>query len=231
MTRISFYLILSSFALFFSCSDSSKAENTNVPSTEKAVVVEEQDLKTRIIEGSEFAVDSDNSRVDWSGTKVNGSHSGTLSGIYGAINLDKEGQLFLGKFVIPMKTLKVTDIQDPRDRADLEDHLKSADFFDVKNFGETSFQTTEIIPIEKEGINTHRVTGTLNMHGVRKSISFPAMIKITENSLIFKSASFKIDRTKWDIKYKSGVIGTIKDKLIHDEIGLQISLVASKMLK
>jgi hypothetical protein len=36
--------------------------------------------------------------------------------------------------------------------------------------------------------------------------------------------SFTIDRTQWEVMYDAGILGTAKDDIISDEIGLQINL-------
>lgn len=50
-----------------------------------------------------------------------------------------------------------------------DDHLRSPDFFNVKQFPTLAFQSTEVKPI-KDG---YQVTGNFTLHGVTKSVSFP----------------------------------------------------------
>ena len=68
------------------------------------------------------------------------------------------------------------------DTEKLTGHLKSADFFDVAKFPKSTFESTEI----KAGSSdakakdaTHTVTGNLTLHGVTRSIQFPAKIAVT----------------------------------------------------
>ncbi|MGM0497887.1 MAG: hypothetical protein ACQESJ_08220 [Bacteroidota bacterium] len=47
--------------------------------------------------------------------------------------------------------------------------------------------------------------------------------------LSVESEKFLIDRTKWDINYKSkSVIDDVKDNFIHDDIALKIEASAKK---
>ena len=49
--------------------------------------------------------------------------------------------------------------------------------------------------------------------------------------LKINSEKFLIDRTEWDINYKSkSVIDDIKDNFIHDDIALKIETFAKKQL-
>jgi polyisoprenoid-binding protein YceI len=50
-----------------------------------------------------------------------------------------------------------------------DQHLRSADFFDVAKYPTITFASTAIEPL---GENTYRVTGDLTMHGVTRPVTF-----------------------------------------------------------
>jgi polyisoprenoid-binding protein YceI len=50
-----------------------------------------------------------------------------------------------------------------------DDHLRSADFFDVANFPTLSFRSTRI---EAKGAEELKLTGDLTIHGVTKEVTF-----------------------------------------------------------
>lgn len=50
-----------------------------------------------------------------------------------------------------------------------DDHLRSPDFFNARQFPSLSFKSNKV---EKTGTDTYRVSGTLTLHGVSKPISF-----------------------------------------------------------
>ncbi|HYM60524.1 MAG TPA: YceI family protein [Thermoanaerobaculia bacterium] len=52
-----------------------------------------------------------------------------------------------------------------------DDHLRSADFFDVEKFPEITFKSTSIKTSSRK--NVYEVTGDLTMHGVTKRITLP----------------------------------------------------------
>ncbi len=52
--------------------------------------------------------------------------------------------------------------------ADRDNHLRSADFFDVEQFPELAFKSTQI---ESAGKDKYRLHGELTIHGVTKSVA------------------------------------------------------------
>jgi len=55
------------------------------------------------------------------------------------------------------------------------------------------------------------------------------MVKIENNQLVFDSETFKIDRSKWDIKYKSkSFFNDLADKFIYDDMEISITINANK---
>ena len=52
---------------------------------------------------------------------------------------------------------------------DRDNHLRSADFFDVENYPQITFKSTNI---EDKGGHKYAVTGDLDMHGVTKPVTF-----------------------------------------------------------
>ena len=74
---------------------------------------------------------------------------------------------------------------------------------------------------------THEIEGNLTLKGITKGVKIPAHISITEGKVSAVTPAFTINRTEWGINYKSGVIGTAADKIINDEVGLVINLVAN----
>lgn len=78
----------------------------------------------------------------------------------------------------------------------LTDHLKSPDFFDVRQFPKASFESTSIKP----GSGDATVTGNLTLLDVSKEISFPATISVSDETVSL-AASFTIDRTEFGMNY------------------------------
>ncbi len=170
-------------------------------------------------------VDTDNSIISWEGTKPAGGHVGTIKLQKGSLQMDK-GVITGGEFVMDMNSIENTD-QEGQDKEDLQNHLRSSDFFDAEQFPTATFVITKVEPLEGREDANYLVTGNLTMKGITKSISIPAKVNLSETAVEVVTPKFTIDRTQWDITYKSGLIGTAKDKLINDQIGLQIKLQAN----
>ncbi len=155
--------------------------------------------------------------ITWKGYKPTGNHTGTIDVKSSEFKMN-DGKLTGGVFVFDMTTIKNGDIKDPSYKSDLENHLKSADFFDVATNPTSKFEITKVIYNPE---NNFIITGNLTMNGVTKSISFPAFIK----DKTFKSKTIKIDRTDFGIKFKSKkFFNNLKDKFINDEFEITFEI-------
>ena len=103
----------------------------------------------------------------------------------------------------------------------LTEHLKTADFFDVAKYPQATFESTEIKAGGDKGA-THTVTGNLQMHGVTKSITFPATIVVSPGVVTLDS-TFSINRKDFGISYAGAA-----DNLIRDEVVLTLKVRAVK---
>jgi polyisoprenoid-binding protein YceI len=99
--------------------------------------------------------------------------------------------------------------------------LKTPDFFDVQKFPTARFVSTAVKPGGQNGA-THTITGNLELHGVTKSISFPAMIHMT-GDLVHATAEFVINRKDFGIVYPG-----MPDDLIKDEVAIKLTIIAKK---
>lgn len=177
--------------------------------------------------GSALPISS--SMLKWTGKKLTGEHFGTLTIREGGLSVAGD-QLTGGNFTIDMNSIVVEDLTDPGKNKDLTDHLMSEDFFNVANHPEAKFEITgvEALAAADAAGNTHTISGNLTIKGITQGIKFPAAVAIQDGAVSAK-ANFNIDRTLWDIKYRSGkFFPEIGDKVISDEIGISLELTANK---
>ena len=169
-------------------------------------------------------LDTLKSRIEWTGWKTTGMHTGTLRIRQSELHVNS-GIVTSGKVSMDMNSILCSDIEDPKDNSELTEHLKDKDFFDATVFPVATFEITQVVK-EAEG-DGYRITGDLIIKGIRKSISFPAVIRYVENKL-YASAELKINRTEFGIKYKSkSFFSDLGDKFIYDEFDLRLALVGS----
>ena len=160
-------------------------------------------------------VTPENSRIEFVGSKVTGSEGGRFEKFSGAIHLVGESpERSRVEVEIEMGSV-VTDSEG------LAEHLKSADFFDVARHPKAGFASTEIKPGGAGGA-THTVAGELELHGVKKSVTFPASIEVSREAVSVR-AEFAINRKEFGILYAGRA-----DDLIRDEVVLKLSLRAGR---
>jgi polyisoprenoid-binding protein YceI len=161
------------------------------------------------------AIDTKKSTINWVGKKMTGEHTGTINFSNGTLSF-KGGKLTGGNFTVDMPTLTSTDLTGEwKDK--LNGHLKSDDFF-----GTDKFKTSTMVfkKIASKGNNVYTVTADLTIKGITNPVSFDMTVN---NSTAV--ADVKIDRTKYDIKYKSGsFFENLGDKAIYDDFDLKVNL-------
>jgi polyisoprenoid-binding protein YceI len=149
------------------------------------------------------------SKIDFIGSKVTGQHEGGFASFQGGVNLVGNDPT---KSSVKI-TIDTGSLWADSDR--LTGHLKSADFFDVETHPEVIFESTSIA---KDG-DAYTVTGNLQMHGVTKSITFPAAIAVGNDQIVVNSEFF-INRFDFGIAYKGKA-----DDLIRDEVVIKLSMI------
>ena len=154
---------------------------------------------------------SDASKVDFTGSKVTGSHSGGFKSISGQFSV-AEGKLVPGGNAVEIDMTSTWS-----DNEKLTGHLKSPDFFAVEEFPTSTFSITEVQ--QNESVTT--ITGNLTLHGVTKSISFPAEVQVTDEQVTLR-AEFFIKRFDFDIAFPGQA-----DDLIRDEVVLRLDVTAA----
>jgi len=159
-------------------------------------------------------VNVETSVVIWTGYKVTGQHEGTITLKEGVL-LFKNEILTGGNFIIDMTTINTTDLQGGAKNR-LDGHLKNEHFFDVDKHKTAAMTFKDVKP---DG-NSYLIIADLTIKGITKEISFN--MAVSENSA---TANLKIDRTKFNITYKSASLSNVlKDKAIYDEFDLRVKL-------
>ncbi len=167
-----------------------------------------------------YIVDVTKSTVSWDAKKVGGGHNGAINLTSGSLSFN--GKILTdGGFIANMTTIKDADKS-----AGLEKHLKAPDFFGVEKFPFSKFVIKKI----QDSGTILNITGDLTIKGITNSITFPANIIWNADKTVTATADkIIIDRTKFDIKYKSkSFFPELANSFIDDEFTLAIKIVAKK---
>jgi polyisoprenoid-binding protein YceI len=162
-----------------------------------------------------LAINPAASRVGFTGAKVTGAHEGSFPAFTGTIDLDP-ARVENSRIAVDIDTTSVTTDTDR-----LTTHLKSPDFFDVARFPRATFTSTAIAPGGPNGA-THTITGNLALHGVTRSISFPATVAVTAAE-VTATAEFVINRREYGIVYAG-----MPDNLIRDDVAMHLNIRAPR---
>jgi len=164
------------------------------------------------------------SELAWEGSRPGKTHNGTV-GIKDGNFIFEDGKLTGGTFTLDMTKIVVLDIKPGKSNEKLVNHLNTSDFFDVKNHPTGSFKITGS---EAQNSKT-KVNGKLTIKGITKDVSFMATLTKSGDKVVLKSDKFNIDRTEWDIRFRSGkFFDNLKNKLIYDDIPITIKVTAKK---
>lgn len=161
--------------------------------------------------GATYEFSNDGSRIDWVGSKVTGSHDGGFEMFSGTFQVPG-GEITDGQVKVE---IDLTSIWSDSDK--LTEHLNSPDFFETEKFPEASFTSTSIEE-GGEGDATHTVTGNLDLHGQKKSITFPAKIAVTDDGFE-ASTEFALDRKLFGIDFAG-----MPDDLIKDDVLVKLDV-------
>ncbi len=164
---------------------------------------------------SEKKVKIEDSEIGWKAYKVTGSHEGTIKLSEGVL-IFEDDKLTGGNFTMDMTTINVTDLEAGSGKEKLEGHLNSDDFFGTENYKTATFKITNVAGTSGK----YSVTGDLTIKGKTESKTFDMMVDDSA-----ASATIKIDRTKFGIRYGSAsFFDDLKDKAIYDEFDLNVNL-------
>lgn len=123
-------------------------------------------------------------------------------------------------------TIQAGSIDTNNERRD--NHLRSADFFDVANHPTITFESTAVKPV---GNDTYEVTGNFTMRGVTKSITLPVRMlgEMTDpwgNQRIGFEISTTIDRQDYGVSWNQTL--DQGGLVLGDDVEVSINLEAVK---
>ncbi len=215
-----YLLLFAAVAIFATSCD-------HLPNKDEAKTSERKDVASLSTDGVTYLTDT-TSRVNWTCSKVDGIHSGYFPVAQGSFTV-KDSAITAGHFTIDVKGIVCTDLVTD-EKAQLEKHLRSSDFFNVEKFASAKFDITEVKPFKFDAVKhkdmimknaTHEISGNLTLKETIKNVTFPAVVKFEMNTF-HVSADFNIDRTDWGLNYKGP--NSPADWIISKTVNLKLDL-------
>tara|TARA_B100000965_G_C19546802_1_gene738211 strand:- start:700 stop:1251 length:552 start_codon:yes stop_codon:yes gene_type:complete len=161
--------------------------------------------------GQTYEVDISKSNVEWLGKKPTGSHYGTILIKDGSLELDENGEIISGEFTLDMNSISCDDLSGNR-KESIDGHLKDEDFFHSIKYPTSKFIITKV--------SDETIWGNLTIKDKTELISFD----YTKLDKLEYNADIIIDRTKFDIKYKSkSFFSDLGDRFIYDNFNIKLN--------
>lgn len=166
-----------------------------------------------------WEIDPAHSRVGFS------TRHAMVSRVRGAFS-DVSGEALIDGGDVASSTVSVvigTDSVDTRNEG-RDEHLRSADFFNVEEYPEMRFEATGIDEVDE---NSFVVTGPLTIRGVTKTVSLPLeLIGINTDHMGMLRAGLegtrRIDRKDWEVSWNKALDSS--GLLVSDKITLEFEL-------
>ena len=109
-----------------------------------------------------------------------------------------------------------------------DEHLRSADFFEVERFPRIAFQSTAIRPLDDDEFE---IDADLTIHGVTRPVTLKAVFEGAEtdpqgNDRVGVSASTQINRSDYDMKFNAA-LGS-GNLVVSDKVKILVEVSAVK---
>ena len=201
-------------ALAFGCANPA----ANKPKATVANAAPESGSPTPVGTETPHIISPENSKIEFVAAKVTRSHNGSFKRFAGELD-------FVPKYWPASRvTIEIETDSVVTDEDQLTAHLKTADFFDVAKYPKATFVSTKIEGNHGGdgpagyGTDPLRVTGNFELHGIKKSITFPATITVAPDS-VSVNAEFAINRKDFNLLYPGKA-----DDLIRDGVVIRLTL-------
>jgi polyisoprenoid-binding protein YceI len=128
------------------------------------------------------------------------------------------------QLTFPSSGLQVDASREPEgDAPKVQEAMQGPKCLEVARFPEIRFASTQVVGrLVGDGSYQLRITGELDLHGVRRSITFPAGVKLT-NGALGASGKLTLKQKDFGIEPFSAGGGTVK---VKNELAISFSIAA-----
>ncbi|MDB5140795.1 MAG: hypothetical protein JWR12_2711 [Mucilaginibacter sp.] len=175
-----------------------------------------------------YQLDIKKSKLSWKAPK--NQHNGFILFNSGTLSNFIAGWPTQGTFSINMNSMRSIDKPTAAGRKNVDDKLRSEDFFSVSRYPTATMVVSKILP--EPNRTTFRVYGVLTIKGVIKPIEFTTIMK-QNGSSITATANMNINRANWNINHQPdptfwNPFDRLKDNLVDEEIPVSLELEFTK---
>jgi len=212
-------LFVVSLVISVSCSGKKKIDETD-----NARMNNQSEEPIRLASGS-YQFIKTSSEVLWECMWLGGAkHDGSVELINGSLDISNDGNIS-GDFVVSLDSIKCFDLKNEGTNRKLVSHLKSEDFFDVRNYPKATLQLTSA---DNTGGDSFRFKGDLMIKGKTRPIVFKGRV-VDHQTYYEASLDLVFDRSKYDIRYRSAsLFSDLGDRIISDDVKLSINVNLNK---
>jgi polyisoprenoid-binding protein YceI len=181
-------------------------------------------LAPALMQGATYQIDASHSTVGFTVRHMMVSNvSGGFSKVSGTVDFDPANPA-ASRIDVTIEAASI-DTRNPK----RDEHLRSADFFDVANHPRITFQSTKV---ERVGQDRYRVTGNLTIRGVTKEVTLDVEttpeIQAQGSARMGASATTRINRQDFGVKWNrtldaGGVV-------VSDEVRINIDVALVRKL-
>lgn len=181
---------------------------------------EDTATETQEVVAAEYALNQENSKLEWAGTWIGGQNDGnTHNGVIKIADgvMKQDGDKFNGHFTVDMSSIDVQDIDEASGKPKLEGHLASEDFFNISQYAVTDVKVMEYID---GNAKIMMVVG-----GVEMERTVPVTISTDDSKMTIKG-DFTVDFTDANMpgmqvkadKPEEGAVSPIIEFKLHAEL-------------
>jgi YceI-like domain len=175
-----------------------------------------------------YQLDIKKSKLFWKAPK--NQHNGFILFNSGTLSNFIAGWPTQGTFSINMNSMRSIDKPTAAGRKNVDDKLRSEDFFSVSRYPIATMLVKQIFP--KKNTSTYKVSGELTIKGVTNPIEFTTVMK-QHGDTIVATANTHISREKWNINYQPqstswDFLARMENNFVDDDILVSLELVFAK---
>ena len=175
-----------------------------------------------------YQLDVKKSKLFWKAPK--NRHNGFILFNSGTLSNFTAGRPTRGTFSINMNSMMSTDEASAAGRKNVDDKLRSEDFFAVSRYPTATMLVKQILP--EQNTATYKVSGELTIRGVTNPIEFTTIMR-QHGHMVMATAKTSISREKWHINHQQqpspwDFVARVKDDLVDDNIPVSLELVFTK---